>query len=86
MQHESGNGVVVALIRRRAQAEALEGVLRRHHAVDKEGAVLALDHVRLLAFHAGKVAGDGFEQIGLGDDAFERAIFVKIMASRTGAF
>ena len=51
--------------------------MRRHHAVDEERAVLALDDVRLFAFRARKIAGYGFEQVGLGDDAFERAIFVE---------
>ena len=52
-------------------------MVRRRHTVDQERTVLAHDDVRLLTLDTRQIPGNGFKQIGLGDDASELAIFVE---------
>lgn len=50
--------------------------MRRHHAVDQQRTVFALNDIGLFAFCVGQVTGNGFEEIGLGNDPVEAAILV----------
>ena len=59
------------------EAEPLESVGSRHHAVDEKRSVVAFDNARLLALDLRQLSGDGFEQIGLRHDSLEHAVFIE---------
>src|SRR5262249_39200024 len=78
-----GHGVVVSL-RPDLEAEPIEFLLRRHHAIDQQRSILALDHPWLFAFDLGQFACDGLAQVGLTMPC-STPYSSRIVAKRTGA-